>query len=200
MIRPLEWTERTSQAAGLTDLTLKVYLPDGSCILDHKAREEAPERYSAYVLFGQVLRRPIIGGPLEDPVAVDGLELNLFIGARPITIAFGHEDGELPLDSEEAQGGLIQQIAAMSSLTAQVPPTGDGAYNLIIESASEVMVLGGTAAPVLDLAVGATNYVRMIGQRVILRWVSVAGDVDERIGVMITGGDISAEVIAAAAE
>ena len=198
MIRPLEWDERTTQAAGLSDLTLRVYLPDGACIMDRRAHEERSGRYVARLLLGEVLYRPISCGPVEATVEIAGLDLEMLINGRRKVLAFGHEDGALPLDSEEAQGGLVQQVAARSPLRTRPVPNADGTYGLLLTSDSLVEVLGGTALDALGLAAGQTNYVRMIGQHVILRWYSADGDVDDRIGVMITGARVSAEVAAAA--
>jgi len=196
MIRPLEWDERVSLTQGLDDLFLKVYLPDGSCVYDRPAREEVPGRYVVHVLFGPILKRPIFGGPVGDPVAVDGLSLDFFINAAKRIVTFGHEDGSVPLDSEEAQGGLLQQLAARSSITARLDPAGPDEFILTLESNDNVTLLGGSAAATLKMNIGDTNFVKMIGQRVILRWHSIEGSVDDRYSVVLTDGMVSDEVLA----
>lgn len=197
MIRPLEWTERTQQAAGITDLFLRAYLPTGACVFNRKAYEEGVGTYAAKVLFGETLFVDLDIGPIDDPVDVDNKELHLFIDDRLRILAFGHEDGELPLSSTEKQGGLVQQIQANSPIRAAVQPTGDGTYYVRLSSPYRITVLSGDAVATLKLVKGEKNFVTMIGQRLILRWYSTAAGIDEKIGVMLTGDTVSDEVITA---
>ena len=197
MIRPLEWDERTQQAPKLEDLYLSVYVAAGDCIYSRKAVEEAPGQYRVRVFLPPVWFGQIVAYGLDSALALRNKTLDLSIDGELLHVAFSWPtDTEIPLDQEDGQGGVKQQIEDAARSEVVVVDSKGGTYGLIWTSQHKVTILGGDAAEVLGLAAGTENFREIVGERVFLRWHSASAELTTPTSsVVITGERTTGEAI-----